>query len=128
VKDYSGWMFLATSNKTKRLLCLNYIQRVQPGELKLAREDVKTLLADLSPGFRLLVEFSQVESMDPECATEIGRTMDLIDQSGVGLIVRVIPNPGKDIGMNILTVFHYPHHPQIVTCENLAEAIRNLSL
>jgi anti-anti-sigma regulatory factor len=121
-------MFLATSNKTKRLLCLNYIQRVQPGELKLAREDVKTLLADLSPGFRLLVEFSQVESMDPECATEIGRTMDLIDQSGVGLIVRVIPNPGKDIGMNILTVFHYPHHPQIVTCENLAEAIRNLSL
>ena len=28
-------MFLATSNQTKRLLCLNYIQRVLPAELEL---------------------------------------------------------------------------------------------
>ncbi len=66
--------------------------------------------------------------MDPECAPEIGRTMELIDQAGVGLIVRVIPDPAQDIGMNILTIFHYPHHPRIITCENLAEAIRKLSL
>lgn len=121
-------MFLATSNKTKRLLCLNYVQRVLPEELKLAREDVKRLLADLPPGFRLLVDLSQVESMDLACATEIGRTMELIDQSSASLVVRVIPDPDKDIGMNILTVFHYPHHPRIVTCETLAEAIQKLSL
>ena len=121
-------MFLATSNKAKRLLCLNYVQRVLPGELQLAREDIKAQLADLPPGFRLLADLSQVESMDPECAPEIGRTMELIDQAGVGLIIRVIPDPGKDIGMNILTIFHYPHHPRIITCENLAEAVRKLSL
>ena len=66
--------------------------------------------------------------MNPECATEIGRTMELIDQVGVGLIVRVIPDPGKDIGMNILTAFHYPHRPQIVTCVTLVDAFRALSL
>ena len=121
-------MFLATSNKTQRLLCLNYIQRVLPGELERAAAGVKALLADLPTGFRVLVDLSRVESMDPECAPEIGRTMDLFDQAGVGLIVRVIPDPAKDIGMNILTVFHYPHHPRIITCENLAEAGQKLSL
>jgi len=121
-------MFLATSNKTKRLLCLTYVQRVMPEELKLARTEIQSLLADLSPGFRLLADLSQVESMDPECAPEIGRTMELFDQAGVGLIVRVIPDPAKDIGMNILTAFHYLRHPQIITCENLAEALPKLAL
>ena len=121
-------MFLVTSNKHQRLLCLHYIQRVLPAELANARGDVKALLAELPPGFRLLADFSQLESMDSECAAEIGRTMELLDQSGVSLIVRVIPDPAKDIGMNILTVFHYPHHPRIITCENLAEALRKLSL
>ena len=92
------------------------------------RADLETLLADMSPGFRLLADLSQVESMDIECATELGRAMDLISRAGVGLIVRVIPDPGKDIGLNILTVFHYPHAPRIITCENLAQALRALAL
>ncbi len=120
-------MFLVTSNKHKRLLCFGYIHRVLPGELTQARDDIKALLAELPPGFRLLADFSQLESMDPECAPEIGRAMELLDKSGVGLIVRVIPDPAKDIGMNILTIFHYPHHPRIITCETLAEAVRKLS-
>jgi anti-anti-sigma regulatory factor len=121
-------MFLVTSNKTKQLLCMNYIGQVRPAELQLAHADVTALLADLKPRFRLLADLSQVESIDPECATEIGRTMELFDQAGVGLIVRVIPDPAKDIGMNILTAFHYPHHPRIITCETLAEALRKLTL
>lgn len=107
---------------------MNYIGRILPEELTRERGDVTAQLADLPPGFRLLADLSQVEFMDSECATEIGRTMELIDQAGVSLIVRVIPDPGKDIGLNILTIFHYPHHPRIITCENLAEAVRKLSL
>jgi len=30
--------------------------------------------------------------------------------------------------MNILTAFHYPHQLQVVTCQNLAEAIQALGL
>jgi hypothetical protein len=44
------------------------------------------------------------------------------------LVVRVIPDETKDIGFNILTVFHYPHRPQIVTCQTLPEAARVLGL
>ena len=112
----------------QKSLAARNIQRVAPEELKLAHKEIQNLLADLPPGFRLLADLSQVEFMDPECATEIGRTMELIDQAGVSLIVRVISDPAKDIGMNILTIFHYPRHPRIITCENLAEAIAKLSL
>jgi len=121
-------MFLATSNKAKRLLCLSYIQRVRTEELKRGREDVKTLLADLPPGFRLLVNLSQLETMDLDCMKEIGQTMELFDRCGVGMIVRVIPDPDKDSGFNILTIFHYPHRPQVVTCKSMTEAAGVLEL
>jgi hypothetical protein len=121
-------MFLAMSNKAKRLLCTSYIQRVRSEELKRGREDVKTLLADLPPGFRLLVDLSRLEAMDPDCMKEIGRTMEWIDKGGVGKVVRVIPDPDKDIGFNILTIFHYPHHPQIITCKTMTEAAGLLAL
>jgi hypothetical protein len=121
-------MFLATSNKARRLLCLSYSQRVRTEELKRGREDVKMLLADLPPGFRLLVDLSQLETMDLDCMEEIGRTMELFDRGGVGMIVRVIPDPSRDIGFNILTLFHYPHHPQVVNCKTMTEAAGLLSL
>lgn len=121
-------MFLSTSNKAKQLLYSCYIQRVTAGEIKQGLEDAKALLAEVSPGFRLLVDFTHLESMDLETTPEIGRLMELIDRSGVGMIARVIPDPDKDIGMNILTAFHYPHRPQIFTFKSLAEAMRALSL
>jgi hypothetical protein len=121
-------MFLVTSNKAKRLLYLSYIGRVTPEELRRGQEDIKALLTDLKPGFRLLADFGRLESMDLACRTELGQIMELADRSGVGLLVRVIPDPRKDIGLDILSIFHYRHHPQMVTCKNLAEAIKKISL
>lgn len=121
-------MFLATSNKARRLLCLSYIGQVRPSDLQLAGEDVARLLAELSPGFRLLVDLSQLATMDLDCAPQIGRLMELADQSGVDLVVRVIPSPHTDIGMNILSLFHYRQQPKAVTCGDLIEAAKLLEL
>jgi hypothetical protein len=121
-------MFLATSNKSKQLLYLSYLDRVQPEELSRELEGLKKLLADLSPGFRLLVDLGRLEFMEQACAREIGRAMEMVDQSGVGLVVRVIPDPSKDIGMNILTAFHYAHRPRSVTCKNIIEVAGLLGL
>ena len=121
-------MYLATSNKPKRLLHLSYIGRVEPQELKRGLEDLKILLADLPPDFRLLADFSRLEFMELACMTELGLGMEMIDQHGVELVVRLIPDPSKDIGLNILTLFHYAHRPRVVTCENIIEAARLLSL
>jgi anti-anti-sigma regulatory factor len=121
-------MLLITSNKHQRLLCMNYVQRVSPAELEGAREELKAVLAELPNGFRLLADLSQVEFMDPDCAAEMGRAMDLFDQRGVSLILRVIPDASKDIGLNILTAFHYPHHPRVISCRNLGEALHQLTV
>ena len=121
-------MFLATANKSRGLLYLSYIHEVRRADLTNATEDVGKLLADLAPGFRLLVDLSQLTAMAVDCAPEIGRLMELLDQRGVSMVVRVIPYPHKDIGMNILMQFHYRNHPQVATCANLTEAARLLSL
>jgi anti-anti-sigma regulatory factor len=122
------FMLLVTSNKSRRLLHIRYIGRVQPAEFQHGQKDLTTQLEELSPRFRLLADFSQLESMGLDCEAELGRMMELIGQAGVNLVVRVIPDPSKDIGMNILTAFHYPHRLQVVTCENLVEAAGALGL
>lgn len=119
-------MLLVTSNKSKQLLYLCFIGTVRPEDFQKGRKDVATELAGLSPGFLYLVDLTDLEFMGLDCMTELGQLMEFIGQSGVGFVARVIPDPSKDIGMNILTVFHYPQGLLVVTCQNLNEAIRAL--
>ena len=121
-------MFLAMPNQATRLLDFGYIQQVRTKDLQRGLEELPALLADLPPGFHLLVDLGRLESMDPACTTQIGKVMDLCDQHGVGLVIRVIPDPAKDIGFNLLSIFHYPHHPRAVTCKTMSEAAKLLSI
>ena len=121
-------MILVTSNKSKQLLCIQYIGQVRAEEFQQNRADFSVQLGELSAGFNLLADFSALESMALECGPELGRIMESVGQAGVGLVVRVIPDPTKDIGMNILAKFHYPQQPRSVTCEKLSEAARALGL
>jgi len=121
-------MILATSNKSRRLLCLNYIGQVRVGEVKQNRPEVVELLAELGPSFRLLADFSRLKAMAVDCAAELGEFMELMDHSGVTMVVRVIPDPSKDIGMNILTAFHYQNRSKVITCKTMTEAATYLSL
>jgi hypothetical protein len=82
---------------------------------------------ELSPGFRLLVDFTQFEAMDPDCLPEVGKMMELVAGGGVSTVVRVIPDPSKDVGMNILALFHYPRSIQFFNCESMTEAAKYLS-
>ncbi|HSY19665.1 MAG TPA: hypothetical protein VK815_15085 [Candidatus Acidoferrales bacterium] len=121
-------MLLVTSNREKQLLYLSYIGQVRPGDLARHKAEVAALIAGLSPDFRVLVNLSELETMDLACMTEIGCLMESIGRSGVGLIVRVVPDPAKDIGLNILSIFHYPQHQQIATCNNMVEAGKLLGI
>jgi hypothetical protein len=120
-------VFLATSNKARRLLYTCYIRHVRTDEVRVGRDEVRALLNELPPGFRVLVDLSQFESMDDDCVPELGKMMELVAQSGVGLVVRVIPDPAKDVGLNILALFHYPRDLQFVNCRSLTEAAQYLT-
>jgi hypothetical protein len=52
--------------------------------------------------------------------------MELFHGHGVKLIVRIIPDPKRDIGFNIMSLFHYPRTVHIVTVTTAEEAARTL--
>jgi anti-anti-sigma regulatory factor len=80
------------------------------------------MLAQVRPGFAVLADLSGLEAMDVECGPHIAKIMDLCKARGVSLVVRVMPDPKKDIGLNILSLVHYRGKVKIVTCATRAEA------
>ena len=121
-------MFLATTNKTRNLLHLSFIGRVTAADLNDTQAEVSALLADLSVGFCLLTDLGHLQVMDAACERPIGCIMDLCKAHGIGRIVRVIPDPKKDIGLSILTRFHYGRGARVTTCRTLEQAGKALSL
>jgi hypothetical protein len=115
-------MLQVEADKSANLLKIRFSGEVRLEEAKGSVERVKAVLADLKPGFRLLTDLSGLEAMDVACAVYIRRTMDWCNRKGVQKVVRVIPDPHKDIGLNIMSLFHYRHGIPIVTCEGMKEA------
>jgi len=120
-------MFLVEADPAKRLLIIRYAQRVSAKEVRQCRAQARGLLTALRPGFRLLTDLSQLEAMETACAPEIAAIMDLLVEKQVGTVVRVVPDPRKDIGLNILSLFHYGPEVRLMTCEALAAALQWLS-
>ena len=90
-------------------------------------EQLRALIADVRPGFRLLSDLTGLKSMDPAGASYIAAIMDIFAAKQVGSVVRVIPDPRKDIGLNILSYFHYGSQVQVETYQNLKDALQSLS-
>jgi anti-anti-sigma regulatory factor len=119
-------MFETGFDKTKDLLRVAFAGHVDREEAKQCTEQMALLLPDTKPGFRLLTDLTSLETMDTACAPFIRKSMDLCNEHGVRTVIRVIPDPHKDIGFNILSLFHYRQEIHIVTCETMAEATKVL--
>jgi hypothetical protein len=119
-------MFQAEVDKSRNLLRVTCADRVGSTETKRAVETLPGLLADLSPGFRLLTDLSRLEQMDLACEPDMTELMDRCNKKGVEMVVRVIPDPQKDIGFNIMSLFHYGRRVRIITCETIEEALEAL--
>jgi hypothetical protein len=120
-------MFQAEFDKSKNLLKFAFSQHVTPGETNRWRQQLKELLRDVQPGFKLLSDLSGLESMDSACAADIQFGMEMLDKAGIAKVVRIITDPHQDIGFSIMSLFHYRRHFPIVTCETLEEALRALA-
>jgi len=121
-------MFLATSNKAKELLYLSYIEHVTVTDLRRGHDELVALLAELPAGFKMLVDLSLLESMDLGCVEELGKMMERLDQHGMKQVVRVIPDPTRDIGFNIMARFHYHNNPRMNNCDTMIQAAKLLGL
>ena len=79
------------------------------------------------PGFMRLADFRWLESMDPAAAQHIAEIMDALAEKDVASVTRVMPDPHKDIGLNILSQFHYGTDVKIATFETLADAVQDIA-
>ena len=119
-------MYSVEIDRSKRLLVISAQQQVTAEQAKLAAKQVRELVRDVAPGFRVLADFRWLESMDSAAAPHVARIMDTLAEKGVSSVTRVMPDPHKDIGLNILSQFHYGPGIQIATFETLADALQSL--
>ena len=120
-------MYAVEIDRSKRLLVISALQRVTADQAKLAAQQTRELLRDVAPGFRVLTDFRWLESMDSSAAPHVAKIMDTLAEKGVASVTRVMPDPHKDIGLNILSQFHYGPEIQITTFETLADAVQSLT-
>ena len=120
-------MYSVEIDRSKRLLVISALQRVTAEQAKLVTKQVRDLLRDVAPGFRVLADFRWLESMDSAAAHHVADIMDALAEKRVASVTRVMPDPHKDIGLNILSQFHYGPEIQIATFETLADALQSLT-
>lgn len=96
--------------------------KIAPAEMARYEEEIRVAIAQLREEFHLLTDLSALLSMESGCIPHIERSMDAINRGGVGRIVRVIPHTSKDIGLSIMSLFHYRHGLRIITCRTREEA------
>lgn len=120
-------MFIVEADITNRFVVISVAGRVATEEARDAAQRVRDLLEDIAPGFIALTDFRWLESMATGAAPFIGEIMDAFAAKDVNTVVRVVPDPRKDIGLNILSQFHYRAETRVLTFETLADAVQSLA-
>jgi hypothetical protein len=119
-------MYSVEADQSKRLLVISAAGQVTKAEVEAVARRVREMMKDVAPGFRVLTDFRWLDRMEPTATTPLAEIMDALAEKEVAAVVRVIPDPHKDIGLNILSQFHYGPQIKLATFESLAEALSAL--
>ena len=113
----------------ERNVLRTYFRGVISGDdMRVHVEQCEALISKMRPEFTVVVDLAELETMELDCVPYLTNLMDRYLAAGVGKVVRVIPDPNKDIGFNLLSLTHYRGRVPILTCETRAEADRALGL
>ena len=115
-------MFRVELDQPGNALVVGYAGNVNAEETNRCAREVRAALMRMQPGFRLLVDLTGLESMEMACSAVIGSIMERCNAAGVAEVLRIIPDPTRDIGLQIMSFFHYRNDVYIRTCASAAEA------
>ncbi len=118
--------FYTTIDTARNLARSRFSGKLTAVEMRAAAEEIEPLLQRLSPNFALFADFGNVTSMDLDCAPYLTKIMDMLRAHRMGMVVRILPEPTNDIGINLLSIVHYRGAIKIVTVKTLDEAERVL--
>ena len=119
-------MILCNVDKAGEVLTMSYNHRVGAEDMRRCLGTVRDLMEQLKPGFFLLTDLTNLQSMEASCAPDLGAIMELCSAKGMSTVVRVIPDPSKDIGFDLISHFHLHPPVKTQTHASLAEAIKSL--
>jgi hypothetical protein len=120
-------MFDAKADPLKNLLMFSFSGNITRSETTRWKDELSGLLAQLKPEFKLLSDFSGVESFEIACAPDVEEVMDLLNKAGIVKVVRIIAHPRQDIGLSIMSLFHYRRCISIATCQTMEEGLSALA-
>src|SRR3977135_82261 len=112
-------MLAVEIDQPQHLLVIRYSWSVAPAETERGLGEIQSALSKLQSGFRLLADLTELKLMDVACAPFIEKAMVACNEKGISTVVRVIPDPARDIGMKIMSLFHYGANVRVLTCENM---------
>src|SRR4029453_19072461 len=115
-------VYAVEADVAQNLLIIRYRGYVRSSAVERCAREVASSLTRLRPGFQLLADFTDLEAMDVACAPHLEHIMQLCNEKGVSAVVRAIPRPRGDIGLQIMSYFHYGPEFRITPCRSLEEA------
>jgi hypothetical protein len=116
-----------SADPERNVLSIHFRGAVTPADTAVHVPAVETALQGLRRNFTLVSDLTGLETMDLDCVRHITRSMDLCLEAGVGSVVRIIPDPNKDIGFMLLSAVHYRGKVPIATRASWAEAQQELT-
>lgn len=120
-------MFVVEIDSSRRFVVISVAGHVTVEEARATAQRVREVLVDAKPGFVALADFRWLDSMATGSAEFIAEIMDAFASKKVSAVVRVVPDPHKDIGLNILSQFHYGPEIKLITFETLADAVTSIA-
>ena len=120
-------MFVVEIDSSRRFVVISVAGHVTVEEARDTAQRVREVLVNAEPGFVALADFRWLDSMATGAAEFIAEIMDAFAAKKVSAVVRVVPDPHKDIGLNILSQFHYGPEITVRTFETLADAVESLA-
>ena len=90
-------------------------------------DDLRRLVAKHGKGFKVLVDFTSVATMDVDVEFLIKEAMQYFNAKGVGEIIRVLPDPEVAVGFNYISRFFYSKDVKLANFTSREQAQRSLS-
>ena len=109
-------------NHKRNIVIVEFIGKIDVAQAEQSYLDIQKIIPQCSNGFKILTDLSRIESMDSKGIDMIKKSMDFFNSKGVTEVVRIVPDPSKDIGFNIMSLFHYSKNVKFITVESRKES------
>ena len=113
-------------DRKRNTVIVEFEGNIDAGQAKQFFADLEKFRPKLEKDFRLLTDFSLVDTMEFNVKGEIEKAMDLFNAQGVTEIIRVIPDANMDIGFNLMSAAHYSKQIKVHTVRSRQEADAHL--